>query len=240
MSGATRVAPAPAGSLRGAGSGRRRVLVLAAVVLLVLATAVWVVGFTGVLGVRTVAVGGARALPAESVRQAAAVPEGEPLARVDTDAVAERVRRIPGVARVAVARSWPSTLKITVTERRGVAVVARGGAAWLVDGEGVVFQRLAGRPKGLPRLDVPCTAPDEPPCGAALSALTALPPPVAAQVLAVTAPTPDSVTLSLTGGRTVLWGGADEPAAKAQVLAALLRRPGQRYDVSTPTVVTVR
>jgi cell division protein FtsQ len=48
------------------------------------------------------------------------------------------------------------------------------------------------------------------------------------------------VTLTLRDGRTVLWGGADESAAKARVLTALLGRSGTVYDVSTPSVVTVR
>jgi cell division protein FtsQ len=211
-----------------------------AAIVAVLAVAVWVVGFTGVLGVRTVAVGGVRSLSADQIRAAAAVRRGEPLARVDTGAVERRIRQLAGVARVAVARSWPGTLRITVTERRGVAVVTRDGAAWLIDGEGVVFQRLATRPRSVPRLDVPCRSPDEPACHAALSALTSLPPAVARAVLSVAAPTPDSVTLALTDGRVALWGSADQGTAKAQALAALLRQPGKRYDVSTPSVVTVR
>lgn len=242
MSPATRVAPArapvPAG---GPGGGRRaRALVVLAVAVAVLAAVVWVVGFTGALGVRTVTVTGTRALSADEVRAAAAVRDGEPLARVDTGAVEERVRRLAGVARVAVVRSWPDTLRITVTERRGVAVVLRGGAAWLVDGGGVVFQRLAARPKSLPLLEVAAAGQGDRATAAALSALTALPPAVAKQVVLARARTPESVTLTLTGKRVVLWGGAEEATAKAAVLAALLRREGTRYDVSTPSVVTVR
>ena len=50
----------------------------------------------------------------------------------------------------------------------------------------------------------------------------------------------DSVALTLTAGRVVVWGSADQAAAKARALAALLRQPGRRFDVSTPSVVTVR
>ncbi len=48
------------------------------------------------------------------------------------------------------------------------------------------------------------------------------------------------MTLALTDGRTVFWGGGEDSAAKAAALGALLRRPGRHYDVSTPSVVTVR
>ncbi|HZB47744.1 MAG TPA: FtsQ-type POTRA domain-containing protein, partial [Mycobacteriales bacterium] len=181
-----------------------------------------------------------RALAAADVRAAAAVRPGEPLARVDTGAVADRVRALPGVARVAVTRSWPGTLRVAVTERTGVAVLPRGGATWLIDAGGVVFQRLAVRPSGVPRLSVAHAGPADPATRAALSALTALPPALARQVLVVAAPTPDSVTLTLTGSRTVMWGGSEESAAKARVLPAVLGRPGRHYDVSTPSVVTVR
>jgi cell division protein FtsQ len=205
-----------------------------------LATGTWVVGWTGLLGVRTVTVTGTRALPAADVLAAAQVSRGEPLARVDTGAVTRRIGAIPGVARVAVTRAWPATLRIAVAERRGVAVVYRLGSPWLIDGVGVVFQRLATAPAGLPRLDVVAAAPDDPATRAALSALTALSPAVRAQVRSAAAATPEAVRLRLSGGRAVLWGGADEAAAKAEALQALLRRPGRTYDVSTPSVVTVR
>ena len=240
MSGATRVAPARVPAPPRDRGRRGRLLLAVAAIVAVLSAAGWLVGFTGVLGVRTVAVDGVRSVPAAEVRAAAAVRRGEPLARVDTAEVERRVRGLDGVARVAVARSWPATLRITVTERVGVAVVSRAGAGWLIDGEGVVFRRPAARPTSLPRLDVPCRAPDEPACRAALSALTSLPPAVARVVLSVAAPTPDSVTLTLTAERVVVWGSADQAAAKARALAALLRQPGRRFDVSTPSVVTVR
>jgi cell division protein FtsQ len=207
----------------------------------VLAASVWVVGYTGMLGVRTVEVAGVgRVLSADEVRAAAAVPAGQPLARLDTGAVADRVRSLAGVARVAVSRSWPGTVRIVVIERRGVAVVRRDGTGWLIDGSGVVFQRHPPGRRTLPLLDVPAVSPEDPATRAALAALTALTAQVAKQVTVVRAPTPESVTLALTRNRTVLWGGAEQPAAKAAVLAALLRRPGTRYDVSTPSVVTVR
>jgi cell division protein FtsQ len=56
----------------------------------------------------------------------------------------------------------------------------------------------------------------------------------------VRAPTPEQVTLLLTDKRTVFWGGAEDSAQKAVVLAALLGRPGSYFDVSTPAVVSVR
>jgi cell division protein FtsQ len=236
----TRVAPARAAAAGPKRSSRRGLLLgIAAALVAVVAAAVYVVGFTGVLGVRHVTVTGVHALSAGQVRAAAGVPTGRPLARVDTGAVAAHVRALPGVQRVAVARSWPGTLRITITERHGVAVVTRAGAYWLVDPDGVVFQRIAARPK-LPLLDLAAVGRDDPAAAAALAAVAALPPRQLAAVASVRAPTPEQVTLTLTDKRTVFWGGGTDSAAKASVLGALLSRPGSYYDVSTPSVVTVR
>jgi cell division protein FtsQ len=222
------------------GPARRRWPYPVAATVLALATLVWVVGFTGVLGVRTVAVTGLRDLSGADVRAAAAVRPGSPLSRVDTSAVAERIRAIPGVERVAVTRSWPGTLRIAITERRGVAYAVVAGVPWVVDPNGVRFQRLPRAPVSLPLLAVRAAEPGDPSTTAALTALTALGPAVRAQLQAVAADTPDSVTLTLRDHRTVVWGGPADAAAKARVLPALLTRPGTVYDVSTPSVVTVR
>ncbi len=216
-----------------------RLLGIAVAVVAVVAAGVYAVGFTGLLGVRHVAVTGVRALSAEQVRAAAGVPTGQPLARLDTGAIAEHVRTLPGVERVAVVRSWPGTVRVTITERHGVAVVDRAGAYWLVDPGGVVFQRVAARPK-LPLLDLTAVGADSPTATAALAALAALPPRLLAAVASVQAPTPEQVTLTLADERTVFWGGGEDSAAKAAVVGALLSRPGSYYDVSTPSVVTVR
>ena len=242
MSPSTAVAAPRAGSTAAPrpGRGRGRTLTGPALAVLLLGAAVWVVGFTGVLGVRTVTVTGARALSAEQVRSAAAVPDRQPLARVDLAAVRDRVSGLAGVERVAVSRSWPGTVRITVTERQGVAVVERSGGVFLVDHAGHVFQRVAARPRGVPRLAIEDVGPADPATRSALAALTALPAPVVAQIAKIAAPSPESVTLHLSGRRTVLWGGAADSAAKAAALTALLRKPATVYDVSTPSIVTTR
>jgi cell division protein FtsQ len=49
-----------------------------------------------------------------------------------------------------------------------------------------------------------------------------------------------SVTLTLTDGRTVVWGTTDRTDEKAEKLAALLTQPGKVYDVSSPDLPTVK
>ena len=56
----------------------------------------------------------------------------------------------------------------------------------------------------------------------------------------VSAPSQESVTLTLRDGRTVLWGGTDRSADKARLLSVLLGQPGRYFDLSDPSAVTSR
>jgi cell division protein FtsQ len=66
-------------------------------------------------------------------------------------------------------------------------------------------------------------------------------------VTGVAARTADDVSLTLTDGRTVLWGSAARTDRKAEVLDALLEQmdsgalePADTLDVSTPDSVVLR
>jgi len=191
--------------------------------------------------VRAVQVRGTVTVPADQVRERAAVPIGTPLARVDLAAVRARVAAIPVVESVTVDRSWPGTLTVRVRERAPVAVVplTRGGFA-LVDADGVAFRSVAARPPGVPLVVVRSPGRDDRATAAALTVLRSLTPQLRAQLVSVQAPTAEQVTLVLAKGRSVFWGDAGDSDRKAVVATALLRRPGTRIDVSAPGVVTVR
>jgi cell division protein FtsQ len=209
------------------------------VVVVVLGVLAWVVFATPLLGVRTVEVNGSTIVDDEAVRDVAAVRRGTPLARVDTGAVAERVRGLPSVAQVVVRRWWPDTLVITVQERSPVAVVADGSDYLVVDAAGVVFDRRPRRPDGLVLLRVDRPGPADPATRAALTVVAALTPRLLDQVRAVEAESATTITVRLTGGRAVVWGDADRSDVKAQVATVLVDRPGRVIDVSAPDVATV-
>jgi cell division protein FtsQ len=218
-----------------------RPLVVMVVVVLGGGVVGWAVWFSGLFAVRHVEVAGSSAGPAsDQVSAAGRRTLGEPLARVDTGGLRDRVEAIPGVASVRVVRSWPSTLRLEVRERKAVAVVSRAGALWLLDGQGVPFQRVGTAPGTLPRLEVRHPGRSDPATRATLAAVRALPGSLRAQVRSVSAATSESVRLVLRDGRTVMWGGADHSGQKARVLRALLHQPGSVYDVSAPSVVAIR
>jgi cell division protein FtsQ len=203
---------------------------------------------TALFAVTTVRVEGAGGqLPASDVRRRAGVPVGGALASVDLHAVRDRVAGMAAVRSVAVDTDWPHTVVVTVTARTPVAAVSspspagKAGAGYrLIDASGVVFGRVAGVPAGLPVLVTPHPGSREQATRAALEVLAALTPRLRQALVRVEAPLPTRVRLVLTGGRSVVWGDADDSARKAKVATVLLSRPGNVIDVSAPDVVTVR
>jgi cell division protein FtsQ len=211
-----------------------------------LGLAVWLVGWSSVLGVRQVVVRGADQVQPSLVQLKAAVRLGTPLARVDLGAVRARVEAIPAVASAQVRRQWPNTLLVQVVVRVPVLAANSGGRWQLIDRTGVAFKTVAAPPAGLPVLTTagdPATV-DRPTLRAMATVAASLPATLAAQVRSIGATSPDDVVLRLASGAQVRWGSADDTAVKAQVLAVLVARVGgpkvSLYDVRAPAAPTTR
>jgi cell division protein FtsQ len=207
--------------------------------LVVLGVSAWVLLGSSLLGVADVQVQGTHRVGRAEVVDAAAVTRGTPLARVDTAAVAARVGRLAAVGSVEVRRNWPRALTVLVHERVPAAVRERGEGFVLVDRTGVAFGAVSSRPKRLPLVSAPVSA-GAPALRAALDALDDVPPSVRGQVRAVLAASAEEVTLQLTRGRTVVWGDPGLGKRKGLVLAVLLTRKANVYDVSVPDAPTTR
>jgi cell division protein FtsQ len=226
--------PIPRGAVRGLK------LALGAVALAVLTVALGLVlYFTPVMSARSIIVTGIAAVTREEVLDAAQVRLGTPLLQVDTDGVADRVAAIRRVASARAQRQYPSTLRITILERVPVVVKDFPDGPHLFDRDGVDFA-TGPPPPALPYLDVDNPGPSDPATKAALAVLLALRPEIAAQVARIAAPSVASITLTLTDGRTVIWGTNDRTEEKAEKLGALLTQPGHLYDVSSPDLPTVK
>lgn len=210
---------------------------LLAVVLLVAgAYAVW---FSPLLATEQVSVTGTDALAPLQVREAARVPIGEPLARLDLDAVRGRVASLPEVKSVRVTRAWPHGVSIAVTERVAVAVVPRAGGFRGLAPDGVLFRTYDARPPGLPVIRDQKGA-DAAALQEAARVVGALPPAVLARVDHVSVATIDQIRLVMRSGRLVKWGDAEQSAKKAEVLAVLMRQSSSMIDVRVPGRPTTR
>ncbi|HEX6421727.1 MAG TPA: FtsQ-type POTRA domain-containing protein [Acidimicrobiales bacterium] len=222
----------------------RRWLALRGLLVVVLLAAVaaglgWLVFFSSVLSVDGVEVEGVDVLDASEVRRVAAVPLGEPLARVPVGAIEARVQSLAPVKVVDVSRSWPDRVRIAVVEREAVAVVERGGVLHGVDEEGVLFRSYASRPAALPVVRISAGTRSEALAEAA-QVIAALPGDLAGRVDHLAVETVDSISLRLANGKTVFWGSAHDSATKAEVLAVLLRQNASVYDVSVPSQPTIK
>ena len=203
--------------------------------------AIYAVFFSPLLGVRSVAITGAPEPLTAKVRAIVDVPDGTPLARVDLDEVAAKVEGVQEIAAVEVARGWPDTLSIIVTPRVPVAVTSANGQFWLLDATGDPYLAVATPPAGLITVALVAPGVGDSSTIAALTVAAALTPDFRAQVASISARTDFDVELTMIDGRKIIWGEATDSDKKMQILPALLlAQEGTEYDVTDPTLVTVR
>lgn len=189
------------------------------------------------LTVKTVEVTGSVNGDAAAVREASGIAEGDRMAGVDTGAAASAVSALPWTDTVTVSRSWPSTVRVSVTEHTPVGVLDDAGTPVVVDTEGVQFLRDV-IPEGLTPMRV--AASDGAAVTAAAQVLAALPPELKGTVQEIRATAADSVTLLFEGDREVFWGTPDRAAEKAEATRVVVTRDGGRWNVSNPAQPSVR
>ncbi|OIJ97155.1 cell division protein FtsQ/DivIB [Streptomyces colonosanans] len=224
---------------------RRMLIILLLAAVLAGGGSIWLLYGSAWLRVERVSVSGARVLTTAQVREAAGVSIGSPLMSLDTDAIEARVRRkLPRIDSVDVVRSWPHGVRLKVTERTPVLTVASGGKFIEVDREGVRFATVSHPPKGVPALEL-----ELPRSGGlhrfgtdrlvreAVLVAEAVPAAVARDTRTVKVRSYDSISLELSGGRTVMWGSGEKNGAKAVTLTALMKAApdARHFDVSVPT-----
>jgi cell division protein FtsQ len=207
-------------------------------VVAVVAGVLWVVFVSSAFSATTVSVTGISVLTADEVTAAAQVPLGTPLARLDTAAIATRVKQLKAVSDVTVTRSVPHGVRIAVKERTAVYAVSSGSGFDLVDAQGVAFTSVADAPKGLVVASI--TGSDDRLRRDVATVVRALPQALRDRAVLVSAESPDSIVIELSGGAEVVWGSAENSAQKAQVIAALLSVKASVYDVSSPSHPTTK
>ena len=205
-------------------------------------------------GLSAVQVRGTSMLSVDEVVAASGVRPGQPYLSVDPATVSRRLQTLPRVRRAEVRRDYPSSLLITVTERAATASIAAAGRYWLVAADGTVLEPSATRPDGVPfvaGVPVPdalrpgARLPAGGPLANAVAALGGLRPELAKLVAAVEARSVDGLEFRLRGGLRILYGLAEQQAAKDEavvLVSSRLRREGRQVvliDVRNPSAPTV-
>ncbi|MFH8709988.1 cell division protein FtsQ/DivIB [Streptomyces zaomyceticus] len=222
-----------------------RALLLALAVLLLGAGGFWALYGSSWFRVEQVRTSGTAVLTPREIEAVAAVPMGAPLVGVDTEVIEARLReRFPRIGSVEVVRSWPHGIGLKVTERKPVLLMEKGGKFIEVDTAGVRFATVDTAPRGVPRLVLDSVSSPslrrfgaDRLLGEAVRVRGELPAEIARDTRVVRVTSYDSVTLELTGGRTVFWGSGEHGPVKARVLTALLKATPKagHFDVSAPT-----
>jgi cell division protein FtsQ len=218
----------------------RKVLVFSviALVLALLGASVWGIYYSTALVTKRVIVIGTHKLTQTQVSLAAQVPLGVPLARQDLGAIAERTTGLPAVESAAVTRKWPSTITITVAERRPVLAVRQSGRYVVIDKSGVAYETRSVLPPEVVLAEI--NPGDTPLLSEVATVAGAMPLKLRGKVDRITAGSRDSIALILRSGRIVTWGSSSDSELKAQVVSALLKqKPKSVIDVSSPHNPTI-
>nr|WP_239536991.1 cell division protein FtsQ/DivIB [Arthrobacter roseus] len=196
--------------------------------------------FTPLLQIRTITVEGTRLSASENVYLALEPLKDRTLVQVSESDARHLLKDLPAVKNVETVAVPPSTLQVTVHEYIPVAVLEQGKSFVLIDETGRKLGSAKDRASAkLPLIEGGTAAVNSDVFSSVTSVLASLPEEVLSRLKHASAKSVDSVQLRLEDGRRVFWGSADENAAKARVLQALLQEPRSdppvtEFDVSTP------
>lgn len=224
---------------------RRRAMwlgVAASVVLLALGT----IGaaYSPLFAVERIVVVGAQQLNPDEIADALGGQVGTPMPLIDESAIKAELVGFPLIETYALEARPPHDLVIRIVERTPIGLIETRAGFTLVDAAGVALSTSATPSPGTPVLAITGGV-DSDAFAAAGQVMRSLPADIRAQVTAVSASTPDDVTLTLGGTDTqVVWGSAERSAHKALALQRMMvsHPPADvsAYDVSSPDAVVVR
>ncbi|QHC58415.1 FtsQ-type POTRA domain-containing protein [Rathayibacter sp. VKM Ac-2760] len=222
---------------------RRTIALVTAGSLALLALVVAVAAYSPLMAVKTIEISGTQRVSAQAIQDSLDDQVGVPLTLVDRAAIGRVLGSYPLVRSYSVQTRPPSTLVVSVVERTPVAVIADGAEFDLVDPAGVVIETAPAAQEGYPLLSTPTGSASGAAFRATARVLLTLPDTLEGQVASAAATTGDDVSLTLTNGSVVLWGGSEDSALKAVVLDKLMAATDPAtvasYDVSSPQAAVV-
>lgn len=222
------------------GRGRLVAVIIAAVLVLVavLAAVAW---FFPLLKVSGIEVSGATRTDPDIVEEVSGITPGDNLLRVDATTAARNIAELPWVSSVTVERVLPATVAVTLVEREAVVYVPQADGDHVIDTAGKTI--IIGPPP-YGAVQVTGVAPeDDAVLPAAISVVTAIrdrDPALLEQIDSVEARDQFDILIRLRDGREIYWGSAENNHDKAVAMSTVITREGQHWNISSPTMVTVR
>lgn len=215
-------------------------LVTLGVVALV-AIAVAVAWLVPVFKVNSIEFTGAVRTDTEVAEEVSGIGSGDNLLRIDVAGAAQAIADLPWVKSVTVNRNPPSSVEIILTEREAVVFVSRVDGDHIIDSDGLPI--IIGEPP-FGTVEVTGTSEDDPDVlPAVIDIVTTLgdyDPALKDAVASIDAPDQFDVMLRLTDGREIYWGSSEDNYAKAVAMSTVINRGGQQWNISSPSMVTVR
>jgi cell division protein FtsQ len=213
---------------------------LGLLLVLVLATV-----FTPILSVEKIEVGGLKRLQEKSIVNALTSQIGKPLPTINSAEIATALKPFALIESFSIVSLPPHTLKIQITERQPIGVIAVGGTQYLYDPAGVRIGIASGS-ENLPAITIEGLPEKSANFKSAIKVLLALPADLLQRVAEINAKSKDDVTLRLRGysGQRIVWGDESNSVLKSRVLDALIvnqKKTDQvTFDVSSPNAPVVR
>lgn len=152
-------------------------------------------------------------LSVEQISATAAVPIGNSLMSINPGIISQQLQTLPEIKVATVERGWPHSILITITERTPIAVAATATGFNLIDADGLNAGIVATPPAGLLVISA---QPDSPAMTNAIQVLAAIPAEWA--ITGLSAPTQDSVVVTLGSGVVVTMGSGERAVDKLSLI----------------------
>jgi len=229
---------------------RKRLLILVGVAgLFVLALVAWALLHQSIFRLHHVEVSGNVHESQHELMAISGLANTPALIDLSAAQIEDQMQQLPwvGVAKVSVV--WPSTVKVTITERRPVGTVAVLGTWDVVDKTGRVLEQRKIQPAGLAQIEAPVT--QHPVVGAFFTGISrgafqvagSLPVAFKSQVSLIVARPNGTVTLHLVRPVIIKLGHVTDLTQKykdiAAVVAGATLHAGDVLDVSVPQSSTI-
>lgn len=220
---------------------KKVIAIVVSVIVAIVAISGVVAWFVPIFKVGTIDVTGAARTDPEQVIEESGIVEGENLLRVDATSAAQNIAKLPWVKSVTVNRGLPGSITVELVEREAAAFVKRSDGDHVIDTEGKEI--IIGTPP-FGTVEVSETDADNPEVlPAVISVIKAIreqDPKMTDNIEVVEAKDQFDIALKLKDGREIYWGSAENNHDKAVAMATVLKREGQSWNISSPSMVTVR